>query len=83
MDSEELSRWLAYDKLDLIPDAWLIGGTICTVLVRMLGKDAGRIKPEDFIPRGKPVRIMSGDAGRAIFEGITTAQRLKAERERD
>jgi len=77
MDSEELSRWIAYDKVDLLPDPWLVAGTICTVIASAFAKKGSKLEPEDFIPRPRPVRVLSGEAGRAFFKGVTAAQEAR------
>ncbi len=79
MDSEELSRWIAYDQLDRIDDHYWIGAQICQVLAQvMTGKP---YKVEDFIPRRRRPRIVSGEAGLAWFGGIAAAQNAKAKAE--
>ncbi len=67
MDSQEFSLWLAYDQLDLLPDPWRQTGKLCQVLAATWGKKS---EIEDWIPRPKPVRIVSGEEGRAYFQGM-------------
>jgi hypothetical protein len=79
MDSHELSEWLAYDQVDGVPDAYWICGKLCQTIV---GSFAGKkTQVDDFIPRERPVRIVSGDSAKAIMQGVTVAQRMKADRE--
>jgi hypothetical protein len=75
MSSEELSRWLAYDQTDLLPDPWFIGAQVCAVLAAAFGRKGYRPKVEDFIPRasGVAVKIASGEEGRAFFRGLSAA----------
>lgn len=70
MDSAELSEWLAYDRIDPIPDPWTQTGMVCSVLAQLLGGKAGAKKtPRDFIPiRHRPRRKpMGGAAIRALL----------------
>jgi hypothetical protein len=79
MDSEELSCWIAYDRLDRIPDHyWLAAMTTSAVVNALTGS---KTKPDDFIPRARPVRILSGEAGMAWFAGIAKAQNAKVARD--
>lgn len=80
MDSAELSRWMAYDQLDVIPDAYWMVGKICQIIIAAFTGKSTAI--EDHIPRAKPVRILSGDVGRGYMKDVGEAQRLKIERER-
>jgi hypothetical protein len=79
LDSEELSEWMAYDRLDRIPDPYWIAGMITANLFNAL--TGGKAKIDDFIPRLKPVRILSGEAGMAWFKGAAAqaeaAQKLR------
>ena len=67
--SDLLSEWLAYDSLDKIPDPYWIGGQICQVIAACFaGK---KTEVSDWIPRVRPApRIMTGEHGRAIIDGI-------------
>jgi hypothetical protein len=78
MNSEEMSRWLAYDQLDQIPDPVLIGGRIASVVANVMTVGQ-KFTPDDFTGRMRPKpRILSGEAGRAYFQGLTAAQQIKA-----
>lgn len=79
MDSEELSYWLAYDRLDKIPDHYWMAGMITSSLFNAL--TGSKTKPDDFIPRPRPVRILSGEAGLAWFAGVAAAANANAARE--
>lgn len=59
---------MAYDKLHPLPDPWWIGAQICQVVAAsMSGK---KTKVEDWIPVPRDRRIMTGEQGRAIFQGL-------------
>jgi hypothetical protein len=49
IDSRELSEWLAYFKIEPLPDPFWIGGLQCSTLVNLWSKS--RTTPEDFMPR--------------------------------
>ena len=78
MDSEELSTWMAYDKLDRLPDLLWVCGKICQTIVAAF---AGKHKDiDDFTDRPKPVRILSGDVGRMFVRELGTQQQMIADR---
>lgn len=74
--SPVLSEWMAYDQLDLIPNPWWIGAQICQVIAAaMVGK---KTSVEDWMPCSiRPVRIMSGEQGKAILQEV--AARMRAQ----
>jgi hypothetical protein len=79
MSSAELSRWLAYDQLDQVPDPVLIGARVACVIANVLGR--GRYSPHDFTGRLRPKpRVMSAEVARAIFKGVTRMQETKTSR---
>lgn len=80
MSSRELSEWMAYDRLDLLPDPWRETGTVCATLANVW-TDKGGYKPDDFIPRPRPVRIMSGKGGRVWMQAVAAAAAAKFHRE--
>jgi len=81
MDSHELSEWLAYDQLDVIPDLYWIGAQICWVIASTMSSGKRRYTIADFIPRARPSpRILSGDVAYAIWQGIKAAQNEKLKR---
>lgn len=63
---------MAADSLDnVLPDPYWIGAQICTLIAATGGQ---KTAVEDWIPsRGRPVRIMSGEHGRAIIQGLGAA----------
>ncbi len=67
---------MAYDQLDHLPDPWWIGAQICQVIAATMG--GKKTKVDDWIPFSRrPVRIVSGDAGKAFFKGMQEAQKMK------
>lgn len=78
MDSEELSRWMAYDRLDRLPDPLWICGKICQTIVAAF---CGKAKDvDDFTERPKPVRILSGEIGRSMIRDLSVQQQMIADR---
>jgi hypothetical protein len=49
MDSDEFSGWLAYDRVEPLPDPYWIGAMQAMVAARTLG--AKGVKLDDFLPR--------------------------------
>jgi hypothetical protein len=80
MSSKELSEWVAYDQLDHIPDQYWIGAQICQVMAMVMGTGKKKYKVEDFIPRVRPVRIMSGEQGLAMMQMITAMAKAEEAR---
>lgn len=54
MDSNELSEWMAFDRIQPLPNLYWIGGMLASTLVNLWSKD--KVSAEDFIPRRKPPR---------------------------
>lgn len=79
MNSEEMSYWLAYDRLDGVPDHPLLAGIITSNLFNAF--TGQKTTPYEFIDRRRPVRIVSGDAGMAWFAGVAAANNAKIARE--
>ena len=73
IDSRELSEWMAYDRLDLMPDPWREAGTVAATLANLLSGARYAFKPDDFIPRPRRVRILSSRAGLAWMKGVAAA----------
>ncbi len=48
LDSMELSEWIAYFRINPIPDPWLQTGIQCATLANVHG---GKLAPKDFIPQ--------------------------------
>lgn len=68
---------MAYDKLDLIPDHYWIGGQICQVIMATFaGK---KTDVSDWIPKLKPWRVISGEEGQVMFRTLKARARAKQE----
>jgi hypothetical protein len=52
MSSVELSEWLAFDRIEPLPDPWRQTGLACAVTANLWTKGK-RHQPEDFIPARK------------------------------
>jgi hypothetical protein len=77
MSSEELSRWLAYDQIDHIPDPIHIGAMICSVMANVMSTGKRKFTPDDFTGRRLPKpKIVSGEAGNAFFRGVFKAHEI-------
>jgi hypothetical protein len=77
MSSAELSEWMAYDELEVIPDPVWSTAAICWSVATFNGFGKKKRSIEDFIPREKPVRIMSGEVGRAHMHVMIAHQKAK------
>jgi hypothetical protein len=76
MDSEELSRWLAYDQLDRVPDAVHIAGVIASTIYNVMTVGNKKLDADDamFTGRRRPrPRILSGESGLAFFKGLSAS----------
>ena len=72
MNSEELSRWIAYDQLDQIPDPVMLAARIMSVIANAMGSGKVRYTPHDFTGRRLPrARVQSPEAMRAMFIALT------------
>jgi hypothetical protein len=49
LDSVELSEWVAFDRLEPLPDPWLQTGIECAASVNVMGPKSPA-KPADFMP---------------------------------
>lgn len=54
MDSAELSEWLAFDRVEGIPDPHWQTALIALLIARTMGGDR-RAQLEDFLPRREPL----------------------------
>ena len=48
MSLEELTYWLAKERLDPLPDSWLQNGLSCSITANCMG--GNKTTPQDFIP---------------------------------
>lgn len=73
MDSRELSEWIAYDRVEPIPQPWQETGLLAAILCNLLGTGRRR-SPADFIPaRRAPAEEQSPSAILAAFQGMRDA----------
>jgi hypothetical protein len=71
MDSAELSEWLAYNRVDPLPDSWTETGVVASTLANLLGGGKKAYRPDDFIPKGRPPRrLPSARQQMALFDRI-------------
>lgn len=76
IDSRELSEWLAFDRIEPLPDPYWMTGMVCSTLANLWAKR--RYQPEDFMPRAGPRRReQSPDEGRAILDAMMARQRAQ------
>ena len=76
MSSRELSEWIAYDKLDLIPDPWRQTGIMAGLTHNMWAKK--KVSEDHYIPREREIRILSGEDGRRHMMMLIAHQKAKA-----
>lgn len=75
MSAEELTDWIALDRVWPLPDPWRQAGTIAAVIANSLTKGR-RWKPEDFIPRARPPqKRMSNAQIQAALAGVPGIKR--------
>lgn len=73
-DSEELSEWIAYDRINPLPDPWLQTGILASLMANFWkgAKNRKSYKPGDFIPFVKKIRKqMSLDEIRAQVQRMS------------
>ncbi|SIO60131.1 hypothetical protein SAMN05444166_6278 [Singulisphaera sp. GP187] len=66
IDSHELSEWLAYDRLDPLPDSYWQAGLISSTIANVFGKGKA-LTPEDFIPRRQKPKSETQSAAAGLF----------------
>jgi hypothetical protein len=67
---------MAYDQLDHLPDPYWIGAQICAVVSAAMGGEKSSV--DDWMPLSRrPVRVMSGEAGKAVIRGLDAARRSR------
>lgn len=77
MSSNELSEWMAFDRIYPLPDPYRVGGILASTMVNLWSKE--KVSEEDFIPRRKPPRD-PGEIERRnkeIMMGLWRAQRAR------
>jgi hypothetical protein len=78
MDAPEFQEWLAYDRVDPLPDPWTQTGLVVSTLANLLGDGKRSYRPADFIPaRPEPPRRRepSWRAELARFDRLTANRR--------
>ena len=55
MDSKELSEWIAYDRVEPLPDSWVETGLTCATMANLWSK--GNYKAQDFMPKAKKEKL--------------------------
>lgn len=63
--AEELQEWRAFNRIDPLPDPWVMHGVLCTLVHN--GSFKKQRKPEDFIPRVRERREQSAAEQMAII----------------
>lgn len=59
LDSRELSEWIAYDRLEPLPDTWLQNGIVAHLIAALGGE---KTKPHDWIPKPSKASKTNGRA---------------------
>lgn len=81
-DSEELSVWLARERIEPLPDSWTQAALIASTVANAMGGGKKRFTVEDFMPvTGKsPAKQKSPEEMKAIMGRLvaTTANRKPA-----
>ena len=76
---DELDDWVAYDKIEPLPDPWLQTGIIASTQFNMLRSSETPAKaPIDFIPVAKkPIRRQPVALMQATMRMLTTSREAK------
>jgi len=45
---DEIIGWIAYDKIEPMPNDWAMHGSLCSLVAQLAGNST--LKPEDFMP---------------------------------
>jgi len=71
MGSDELMEWLAYDRIEPLPDPHWSAALVSFVMARSMGSKGAKL--EDFLPsRGKPRRQTPAEIA-SIVRGVVAA----------
>jgi hypothetical protein len=77
LDSEELSLWLAYDQVDVLPDLYWIGARICqTMVAAFAGK---KTSIYDHMPRRKESRILPAEEAYQVLSHFAAIHNARLE----
>jgi hypothetical protein len=71
MSSKELSEWIAYFRIEPMPDPWLQTGIECATTANVQG---GKSAPKDFIPRVEDMTV-SVEANRSKLAALAARQK--------
>jgi hypothetical protein len=74
IDSEELSEWLAYDRIEPLPDPWAMHGQLAALMHNAWFKGRAR-GPEDFIPDRRERREQSPEEQMEIVDRLRVRMR--------
>ena len=74
LDSNELTEWLAFDRLEPLPVGDNEVATLCASVYRAAGI---KVKAEDFSRAKRVRRIQSAEEGKARLGAFMTAYNLK------
>lgn len=79
MDSAELSEWMAYQRIEPLPDPFWIGGVIASTMANIHTEK--KFKPEDFMPKrtAPPQSAAEGIARARAYIALFNAARPKPE----
>jgi hypothetical protein len=75
IDSVELSEWLAYDRIEPLPDLWAMHGQLASLVHNAWFKGRSR-GPEDFIPARRERREQSPQEQMAIVDRLRARMAL-------
>jgi len=82
ISSAELTEWLAYDRIDPLPDPYWTNALLCQTIMRSQGNSKAKLV--DFLPsRPASLDVQSADAGLAIFDSHARRLDRAAKKARD
>jgi hypothetical protein len=71
VDSRELSEWMAFDRLEPLPDGYFQAAVIASTVANTMGGGRRKWKPKDFMPKTRTARrVQSAAEGLAIFNAM-------------
>lgn len=70
-DGNELSEWMAYDRIEPAPDPYWCAALVASTVARALGN--GKARLEDYLPRPAGAKAGAAPPGRllAVFDSLT------------
>lgn len=72
LSSEEVSLWMAFDKIIPLSDSWAETGTVCSTFANLWSSK--RFYPEDFIPVEQRNNEEDFDGQLMILDGLIAKQ---------